>query len=58
MQVEEYEHIVESEEERLSVHLFGTDYQRLCPELRRWVRGRVISDLWTQYAAHGPVAAA
>jgi hypothetical protein len=58
MLVEEYEHIIESEEERLSVHLFGMDYQRLCPELRQWVRGRVILDLWTQYAAHGPVAAA
>jgi hypothetical protein len=58
MQVQEYEHIIESEEERLSVHLFGVNYQRLCPELQRWVRGRVITDLWTQYSAHGPVAAA
>ena len=58
MQVEEYENIVESEEERLSFHLFGMNYRRLSPELRVYVRGRVISDLWTQYAAHGPVAAA
>jgi hypothetical protein len=58
MQVEEYEHMLESEEERLSVHLFGTDYLRLCPELQEWVRGRVITTLWTEYAAHGPVAAA
>jgi hypothetical protein len=58
MLVEEYENIVESEEERLSFHLFGTDYWRLSPQLQDYVRGRVISDLWTQYAAHGPVAAA
>jgi hypothetical protein len=58
MQVEEYEHILETEEDRLSVHLFGTNYERLCPELRDWVRGRVITNLWTDYVAHGPVAAA
>src|SRR4051794_27310815 len=39
MPVKEYEHMLETEEERLSVHLFGTDYQRLCPDLREWVRG-------------------
>ena len=58
MQIEEYENFLETEEERLSVHLFGVDYYRLSPELRQWVRGRVITDVWTEYAAHGPVAAA
>ena len=58
MQVEEYENLLENEEERLSAHIFGTNYQRLCPELQEWVRGRVITNLWTVYAAHGPVAAA
>jgi hypothetical protein len=58
MLVEEYENIVESEEERLSVHLFGMNYWRLAPELQEYVRGRVISNLWAQYAADGPVAAA
>jgi hypothetical protein len=58
MQVEEYEHMLESEEERLAVHLFGMDYQRLCPELKDWVRRRVIAILWSEYAAHGKVAAA
>jgi len=58
MLVEEYENIVESEEERVSVHLFGMNYWRLSPELQEYVRGRVIADLWTQYAADGPVAAA
>lgn len=58
MLVEEYENIVESEEERLSYHLFGLNYWRLSPELQEYVRGRVIADLWAQYAAHGPVAAA
>jgi hypothetical protein len=43
MLVEEYENIVESE---------------VSPELQEYVRVRVISDLWTQYAAHGPVVAA
>jgi hypothetical protein len=58
MLIEEYEHIVESEEDRLSAHLFGTNYGYLCPELEEWVRGRVITNLWAEYAAHGPVAAA
>jgi len=58
MQVEEYETIVEAEEELLSIHLFGMTYGRLCPELQDWVSGRVITSLWNEYAAHGPVAAA
>jgi len=58
MQVEEYETIVEIEEERFSIDLFGMNYERLCPELQEWVRGRVIATLWNEYAAHGPVAAA
>jgi hypothetical protein len=57
MQVEEYEHIVEAEEERLSVHLFGMNYRRLSPELQDWIRSQVITDLWTAYAAHTSVAA-
>jgi hypothetical protein len=58
MQVEEYEEIIETEEEHLSIHLFGTNYSRLSPELREWVRGRAITILWTEYVEHGPVAAA
>jgi len=58
MQVEEYETIVEVEEELLSMDLFGINYARLCPELQEWVRGRVITCLWNEYAAHGPVGAA
>jgi hypothetical protein len=58
MQVEEYEYLIEAQEEQLSVHLFGTDYWRLSPELQSWVRAGVITDLWTEWAAHGPVAAA
>jgi hypothetical protein len=58
MQVDEYENMLETEEERLSVHIFGTNYERLCPELKDWVRSRVITLVWTEYVAHGPVAAA
>lgn len=58
MQVEEHETIIESEEERLSFHIFGMNYRRLSPELKDYVRGRVIADLWAEYAADGPVAAA
>jgi hypothetical protein len=58
MQVDEYETIIESEEERFSFHLFGMNYRRLSPELKDYVRGRVIANLWAEYAADGPVVVA
>ena len=58
MQVEEYETIVEVEDELLSIDLFGMNFERLCPELQEWVSGRVIASLWSEYAAHTPVGAA
>ena len=58
MRVEEYEDLIEHQEELLSIHLFGTDYWRLSPELKAWVRGRAITDLWSEYVEHGPVAVA
>jgi hypothetical protein len=58
MQIEEYEDLVEKEAEQLAVHLFGMNYHRLAPELKGWVRSRVIDSLWSEYTAHGPVAAA
>ena len=58
MQVEEYETIVETEQELLSFHLFGMTYERLCPELKEWISGRVIASLWNEYAAQGPVGVA
>jgi hypothetical protein len=58
MQIEEYEELVEKEAEQVAVHLFGISYDRLVPELKGWVRSRAIDSVWSEYAAHGPVAAA
>jgi hypothetical protein len=58
MQVEEYEEMIQAQEEHLAAHLFGRNYDRLSPELQQWVRGRVIQEVWSEYALHGPVAAA
>jgi hypothetical protein len=58
MQIEEYEDLLESREEQLAVHLFGMSYKRLAPELKGWIRSRVIDSVWSEYTEHGPVAAA
>lgn len=58
MQIEEYEEMIQVQVEELAGHLFGTPYCSLSPELKEWVRGRVIQTVWSEYAAHGPVAAA
>jgi len=58
MQIEQYETMVATAEERLSIDLFGMNYEQLGPELQEWVRARVIASLWDEYTANRPMAAA